>query len=42
VLLAVPGGIIAVGAAVGLAECLRVGLRALVLRLLGVEDSDDT
>lgn len=38
VLLAVPAGIVACGAAHGVADALRIGLRARLLRLLGVEE----
>lgn len=38
VLLAVPAGIVVCGAAHGLAEALRIGLRARLLRLMGVDD----
>lgn len=37
-LLVVPAGIILCGAATGIAQALRIGLRAHILRLMGVED----
>jgi len=37
-LLAVPAGIVVCGAAHGLAEALRIGLRARLLQLMGVDD----
>ncbi len=39
-LLAVPAGIVVCGAAHGLAEALRIGLRAKLLHLMGVDDPD--
>jgi hypothetical protein len=37
-LLAVPAGIVVCGAAHGLSEALRIGLRAKLLTLIGVDD----
>lgn len=41
ILVAVPAGIIICGAAAGVADALRIGLRARILEMMGVDDPDD-